>query len=290
MNILFFGMGYSSSAVATAIRAADGEGVRIAGTVRQMDAVGALRDQNIEAHVFGGDAPSPTLGEPIERATHIVHSIAPDDSGDAVFTHHRDDLMNANNLGWMCYFSTVGVYGNQDGNWTDEGADCLPQNTRSQQRNRAENQWREFAEERGLPLLILRLAGIYGPGRSAFDKLNKGTAKRIVKKGQVFNRIHVEDIGRVTMLAAKKRLSGTFNLGDDKPAPPQDIVSFAADLLGVEPPPEVDFDKADMSDMARSFYNDNKRISNEAIKKELGIELLYPTYREGLRAIYLGAG
>jgi nucleoside-diphosphate-sugar epimerase len=148
-----------------------------------------------------------------------------------------------------------------------------------------EQQWRDYSAGRGLPLMVLRLAGIYGPGRSAFDKLRDGTARRIVKPNQVFNRIHVEDIGRVTMLAAKAKLAGTFNLADDLPAPPQDVIAHAADLLGIAPPPEVRFETADMTPMARSFYADNKRVSNHAIKAALGAELLYPTYREGLAAI-----
>ena len=139
-----------------------------------------------------------------------------------------------------------------------------------------------------MPLAILRLAGIYGPGRSGFDKLQKGTARRIVKPGQVFNRIHVADIGRITALAARQKLDGTFNLADDEPAPPQEVTAYAAGLLGMPPPPEEDFASAEMTPMARSFYADNKRVSNAAIKRALGIELLYPTYRHGLTAIYEG--
>ncbi len=137
-----------------------------------------------------------------------------------------------------------------------------------------------------MPLLILRLAGIYGPGRSAFDKLRDGTARRIVKPDQVFNRIHVDDIGRVTMLAARAKLAGTFNLADDEPAPPQDLVTYAAGISACQPPPDIPFERAEMTEMARSFYSDNKRVSNKAIKAALGIELLYPTYREGLDAIH----
>ena len=150
----------------------------------------------------------------------------------------------------------------------------------------AEAAWRDYARERGVPLAILRLAGIYGPGRSTFDKLRDGTARRVIKPGQVFNRIHVEDIGRVTALAAAARLEGTFNLADDEPAPPQDLVSHAAAMLGVAPPPEIAFDVANLTPMQRSFYADNKRVSNAAIKTALGIELLYPTYREGLASIF----
>ncbi len=179
----------------------------------------------------------------------------------------------------------MGVYGDFGGEWVDEASPTQPVNARSQQRVAVEQQWRDFADKRGVPLFILRLAGIYGPGRSAFDKLREGTARRIVKKDQVFNRIHVEDIGRVTMLAAQRKLGGTFNLADDEPAPPQDLVTYAAQKLGLPPPAEIPFEQAQMTEMARSFYADNKRVSNKAIKQALGIELLYPTYREGLDAI-----
>ncbi|MBI4048112.1 MAG: NAD(P)-dependent oxidoreductase, partial [Devosia nanyangense] len=169
--------------------------------------------------------------------------------------------------------------------WVDESAPCHPENERSRQRVVAEDEWRSFAREKGIPLLILRLAGIYGPQRSTFDRLRDGTARRIVKPGQVFNRIHVADIGRVTALAAQRRLGGVFNLADDEPAPPQDLITYAAELMGVAPPPEVPFEAAEMTPLARSFYADNKRISNAAIKAALGIDLLYPNYREGLSAI-----
>ena len=220
------------------------------------------------------------------RATHLVLSIPPDETGDPVLALHRDTLDAASDLQWIGYYSTVGVYGDFGGEWIDESAPTRPANPRAQRRVAAERQWRDYAAGRGLPLLVLRLAGIYGPGRSAFDKLRDGTARRIVKPGQVFNRIHVEDIGRVTQLAAERRLAGTYNLSDDEPAPRPDLVTHAAALLGVAPPPEIPFERAEMTEMARSFYADNKRVSSRAIKRALGIELLYPTYREGLAAIH----
>jgi nucleoside-diphosphate-sugar epimerase len=284
MGVFFFGMGYSSQAAARAIHAGIDVDIPIAGTTRSGEAVPPYR-----IHAFDGMAPSPALGPDLRRATHVILSIAPDDDGDPALRYHRADLDAATHLEWLCYYSTVGVYGDFGGAWVDETAATDPVNRRSRRRVEVEQQWREYAAVRGLPLTILRLAGIYGPGRSAFDKLRDGTARRIVKPGQVFNRIHVEDIGRVTMLAAKAKLAGTFNLADDLPAPPQDVIAHAAELLGVAPPPPVPFETADMTPMARSFYADNKRVSNRAIKAALGIELLYPTYREGLAAI-LGAG
>jgi nucleoside-diphosphate-sugar epimerase len=290
MNFFFFGMGYSSLATARAVHALIDPAIPIAGTTRSEEKLDALADSAIRAHLFDGLVPGATLAADLQQATHVVVSIPPDELGDPVLNFHRETLDRAANLQWLCYFSTVGVYGDFGGNWIDESAACKPANKRSQQRVEAEEHWRDYAAGRGLPLLILRLAGIYGPGRSAFDKLRDGTARRIVKPDQVFNRIHVEDIGRVTALAAVAGLDGAFNLADNEPAPPQDLVTFAAKLMGVEPPPEIPFETAEMTPMARSFYSDNKRVSNRAIRQVLGIDLLYPTYREGLSAIYSQRG
>ena len=285
MSVFFFGMGYSSLASARAIHQTIDSSLPIAGTVRTVEKAEELADSAYRIHVFDGESPGTTLDEDLQKATHVVLSIPPDEHGDPALNQHRASLNRATNLQWIGYYSTVGVYGNFDGAWIDENAITNPINRRSRHRVEAEAAWRDFAASRGLPLMILRLAGIYGPGRSTFDKLRDGTARRIVKPGQVFNRIHVEDIGRVTALAVARNLAGTYNLADDEPAPPQDLVTHAAELMGVAPPPEVPFDKAEMTDMARSFYSDNKRVSNTAIKQALGIELLYPSYREGLGAI-----
>jgi nucleoside-diphosphate-sugar epimerase len=277
----FFGMGFSSQAAARAIFAHDPAAV-IAGTSRTPAGAAALTKLGISAHIFDGTAPGHTLGTELRNATHVVLSIAPDETGDPALIHHRADLDAAPNLSWLCYYSTVGVYGDFGGAWIDETAPLVPRNARSDRRVLAEQAWRDYAAERGVPLTILRLAGIYGPGRSTFDKLTAGTSQRIVKPGQVFNRIHVADIGRVTALAAERRLNGTFNLSDDEPAPPQEVIAYAAAMVGVTPPPELAFDTADLTPMQRSFYADNKRVSNAAIKSALGIDLLFPTYRDGL--------
>ena len=282
MRIFFFGMGYSSVAAARALDRLR-PGTAIAGTARDPD---PLRPADaLRLHRFDGLAPGPTLKSDLARATHVVVSVPPDETGDPVLRHHGGDIAADPDLQWLCYFSTVGVYGDFGGAWVDETAETRPVNRRTQRRVEVEQQWRDFAAARRVPLLILRLAGIYGPGRSAFDKLRDGTARRIVKPGQVFNRIHVEDIGRVTALGALARLSGTFNLADDEPAPPQDVIAHAAALLGVAPPPESPFESAEMTPMARSFYADNKRVSNAAIKRALDIELVHPNYRDGLAAI-----
>ena len=285
MHAFFFGLGFSSRAALAQLRIG-ARAVDVSGTVRAADKAEMLSRSGVDAHVFNGAAPGATLGASLHQASHVIFSIAPGADGDPALLHHRADLDAAANLQWLCYYSTVGVYGDFNGAWIDESAPLVPRNERSDRRVLAEQAWRDYAAQRGVPLAILRLAGIYGPGRSTFDKLRDGTSRRVVKAGQVFNRIHVEDIGRVTARAAAARLDGTFNLADDEPAPPQDVIVHAAAMLGIEPPPELPYETAAMTPMQRSFYADNKRVSNAAIKRALGIELLYPTYREGLAAIF----
>jgi nucleoside-diphosphate-sugar epimerase len=285
MGVFFFGMGYSSLATARAIHEIIARDIPIFGTTRTREGIEAGADSPYRLHLFDGESPGKTLAPDLRRSTHVILSIPPAGAGDPALRMHRADLDAAAGLEWLCYFSTVGVYGDFGGAWIDEGAPTRPINQRSAHRVEVEAEWRDYAAERGVPLLILRLAGIYGPGRSAYDKLREGTARRIIKPNQVFNRIHVEDIGRVTALAARQKLAGTFNLADDEPAPPQDLVEYAARRMGVPVPPDMPFEAADMTPMARSFYSDNKRVSNRAIKDALGVELLYPSYRAGLDAI-----
>jgi nucleoside-diphosphate-sugar epimerase len=285
MGVFFFGMGFSSLATARAVHQIIDDDIPIFGTTRTEDRLEALAESPYRLHLFDGESPGKTLVPDLKRATHVVLSIPPTEAGDPALRMHRADLDAAPDLEWLCYFSTVGVYGDFGGAWIDESAPTRPINQRSAHRVEVEQHWRDYAAERNVPLLILRLAGIYGPGRSAFDKLREGTARRIVKPNQVFNRIHVEDIGRVTALAAQRKLAGTFNLADDEPAPPQDLIEYAAKQMGVPVPPDIPYDDANMTAMARSFYSDNKKVSNTAIKGALGIDLLYPTYRAGLDAI-----
>ncbi len=286
MGVFFFGMGYSSQATANAIKQLVDAEAEIVGTTRSRPKAEELIRAGIRAHAFDGRAPGLMLASDLKKSTHLVVSIPPGTGADPVLAHHRSDLDKAEELEWLCYFSTVGVYANADGGWIDESAPCDSETERARLRLGAEEQWRDYARQRNLPLAIFRLAGIYGPGRSCINKLIEGTAHRINKPGQVFNRVHVEDIGRITALGMRAGLNGTFNLTDDEPAPPQDLVTYGAKLMEIDPPEEVAFEKADLSDMARSFFADNKRVSNAAIKKELGIELLYPSYREGLKAIF----
>ena len=227
---------------------------------------------------------APTLEAALEKATHVLVSIAPDEAGDPVLRHFGAELAAAKPLS-VVYFSTVGVYGDHNGAWVSEESACRPASKRSRQRLAAERAWREFSEQPGLPVAIIRLAGIYGAGRGPFEKIRRGMARRIVKPGQVFNRIHVDDIAAIVEAALTQKADGVLNGSDDEPAPPQDVLAYAADLLGVQPPPEVAYDDADLTPMARSFYGENKRVRNDRIKRKLGVRLAHPTYREGLRAV-----
>ena len=286
LNFLVFGAGFSGlTAIGAMMRR--NPGAVIAGTTRDAEKAANLQARGITAHVFDGALDS-ALENAILGATHILVSTAPTEDGDPVLNAAVDTIGRAKNLQWIGYYSTIGVYGDAGGAWIDEDFPTQIHNPRIGWRLEAEAQWSALAAKRGLPLAILRLAGIYGPGRSAFEKLRAGTARRIIKPGQVFNRIHNEDIGEITALAAHRRLSGIFNIADDEPAPPQDVIAYAADLLGVVPPPETGFEAADLSPMARSFYAGNRRVRNAKIKAALGYGLRHPTYREGLAAILAG--
>jgi nucleoside-diphosphate-sugar epimerase len=217
-------------------------------------------------------------------------SVPPGAAGDPVLVACGDALVAAH-LSAIVYLSTVGVYGDYDGAWVDEDSECRPHEDRDRRRLAAERAWQALGARCDVPVAILRLAGIYGPGRSALDNVQGGTARRIVKPGQVFNRIHVTDIAQAIAAAFERRADGIFNVTDDEPTPPGDPIVFAAQLLGVAPPPEIAFETArtGMSPMAASFYADVKRVRNSKMKSVLGVALRYPTYREGLRASHLSA-
>lgn len=283
LNVLVFGAGFSGLAAIEAIGRRNPT-ARVAGTTRDPAKAARLDALGIAAHLFDG-APDPALEDAILGATHILVSIAPGAGGDPVLDAASGIVERAKDLQWIGYYSTIGVYGDAGGDWIDESFPTRALNARIDWRLKAEAQWQALAQSRGVPLAILRLAGIYGPGRSAFDKLRAGTARRIVKPGQVFNRIHNADIGEITALAAARGLEGIFNIADDEPAPPQDVVCHAAALLGIDPPPETDFDTADLLPLVRSFYAGNRRVANGKIKTALGYAMDHPTYRDGLAAI-----
>ncbi len=276
MRLLILGPGYSAQAAVARLQE---QAETITATARSAEKAEALEARGIEP-VRLDDA-----GSALADATHLLVSIPPGEDGDPGLDAVRGHLASARHLASIAYFSTVGVYGDHGGAWVDETGETRPKSKRSIARVAAEEAWREAASGAGKPLAILRLSGIYGPGRNALANLRAGTARRIVKPGQVFNRIHVEDIAAATVAAFERHLDGTINVTDDEPAPPQDVVAFAAQLLGVEPPPEIAFEEADLSPMARSFYGENKRVRNARAKSELGLSFAYPTYREGLRAL-----
>lgn len=272
-TLLSIGHGFSSRALAPRLLA---QGWRVIGTTRSAEKAAALKETGVEPVIW------PSMPLPIAEATHLLTSVAPGADGDPVLAEAGSELQVARHIEWVGYLSTTGVYGDHDGGWVDEKAVLAPATKRGQARVTAEAAWAEL----GLPLHIFRLAGIYGPGRGPFAKVRNGTARRIIKKNQVFSRIHVEDIATVVEASINKPNPGAvYNVCDDDPAPPQDVIAYAAKLLGLPLPPEVCFEDAEMSPMARSFYSDSKRVNNDRIKDELGVKLKYPDYHTGLAAL-----
>ncbi len=283
MNVFLFGAGYSAQAYAKLITGPD---LAVAGTTRNPSGFDRLRQAGIEPFLFDGQSAPAEIAARLESVTHLIISAAPDENGDPVLRCFRETILRSMPaLQWIGYLSTVGVYGNHDGAWIDEEVECRPVSTRSKLRVVAESEWIDLGDESGIPTAILRLAGIYGPGRNAFAKLEAGTARRLVKPGQVFNRIHVADIARAIHHLGERQLGGIFNVTDNEPSPPQDVVAYAADLMGVAVPPDIPFDDADLTPMARSFYGENKRVSNAKIRQS-GFQFLYPDYRSTLEAIW----
>ncbi|PLS22719.1 SDR family oxidoreductase [Neptunicoccus cionae] len=268
--LLSFGHGYSAQALATRLLQ---QGWEIIGTNRS----GETPQEGVETVAWPGTDMDPYL----DRATHLLISAGPDDAGDPVLNGLREDI-RGRSFDWVGYLSTTGVYGDHQGGWVDEATPLTPSTRRGRLRVAAESEWQAME----LPLHIFRLAGIYGPGRGPFAKVRAGTARRIIKKNQVFSRIHVNDIAQVLAASIARPDPGAiYNLCDDEAAPPEDVIGYAAELLGVPVPEAVDFETADMTPMARSFYAESKRVRNDRIKTELGVELIYPDYRTGLQAL-----
>jgi nucleoside-diphosphate-sugar epimerase len=283
-RFFIFGAGYSAKAFAAA---KSDPAVGISGTTRSSEKAEALARAGVEPVHFDGKHLSPELLAALKEATHLVVSIAPDEGGDPVLTVARGEIAAlAPRLRWIGYLSTVGVYGDHAGGWVDETSECRPVSRRSALRVAAEKEWLAVGEEAGVPVAVLRLSGIYGPGRNALVNLKNGTAKRLIKPGQVFNRIHAADIAGVLWHLADRERGGIFNVTDDLPAPPQDVVTYAAGLMKAEAPPEIPFASAQLSPMARSFYGENKRVSNAAIKGT-GYRFRYPDYRSAFDAMWV---
>lgn len=272
-TLLSLGHGYSAQALA---RLLIPQGWRVIGTTRSAAKAQALRAQGVEPILWQDD-----LTSALAQSTHLLSSIAPDESGDPVLLRYGQQIA-ARPLHWVGYLSTTAVYGDHKGAWVDETTALTPGTARGAARVAAEQAWSAL----GLPLHIFRLAGIYGPGRGPFEKVRDGTARRIIKTGQVFSRTHVQDIAQVLAASiARPAPGGIYNVCDDDPAPPEDVLSHAARLLGLPDPPAIPYETAEMTPMARSFYAESKRVRNDRIKADLGIKLLYPTYREGLAGL-----
>jgi nucleoside-diphosphate-sugar epimerase len=282
-HLLVLGMGYCAARFVTVY---GDRFTRIAATARSLDKIARFRAQLLHGMIFDGQAQSDLL-QAAGQASHVLVSIPPGEDGDPALNALGGVLRANPNLRWVGYLSTTGVYGDRGGAWTDEDAPVMPQSPRARRRADAEEAWLELATpERAVH--IFRLSGIYGPGRNALVDLKNGEARRLTKFGQVFNRIHVDDVAAVLAAAIDRPKAGpVFNLADDEPAPSSDVVGFAAGLLGLFPPPLMRVEDADLSDMAKSFWAENKRISSRRIKSELGVTLSAPTYREGLRALFL---
>ncbi|MBR0699762.1 NAD(P)-dependent oxidoreductase [Bradyrhizobium diazoefficiens] len=276
MRLFVLGLGYS---VRDFVRQHGGSFSHIAGTVRDP----AKRDDlaGIEVHAFSGEPPARETAQQVRDADVLLVSVPPGSAGDPAIAAFGDVL--AARRGKIVYLSTIGVYGDHDGGWVDESTPPQSSLDRARMRVAAEQAWTDIAHG---DAAILRLAGIYGPGRSALATLRAGTARRIIKPGQVFNRIHVDDIASAIIAAIRHGSGGTWNVCDDEPTPPQDVIAYAAELMGVAPPPEEPFATAAMSPMARSFYASSARVSNAKLKRELGVTLVHPTYRHGLDALW----
>ncbi|MDA8804108.1 SDR family oxidoreductase [Amylibacter sp.] len=272
--LLSIGHGFSASALGAKLIES---GWTVYGTTRSIERAEKLSEAGVNSIIW----PDTDLKPYIKKASHILTSVAPNYQGDP-FLNKYCEVLEKNTFDWVGYLSTTGVYGNHDGGWVDEYSPLNPSTQRGQFREAAEQSWSKL----NLNLHIFRLAGIYGPGRGPFSKVRNGTARRIIKEGQLFSRIHVDDIAETLLASIKSPRKGAiYNVCDDNPAPPEDVIAYAAELLGMPIPTSVAYDEAEMSPMARSFYAENKRVSNVLIKKELGVELKFPNYKLGLRSL-----
>lgn len=272
-TLLTLGHGYSAAALADVLIP---QGWQVIGTARTPERAQDLQNKGVVPLFYPTD-----LSDILPKVTHILATAAPDAKGDIFLQNHGAQIEKSGAV-WVGYLSTTAVYGDHKGAWVTEDTPTAPQSGRATARVLAESQWLST----GLPVHIFRLAGIYGPGRGPFAKVRDGTARRIIKENQVFSRTHVADIAATLAASmARPRPGAIYNVCDDNPAPPEDVLSFAASLLGLPLPPMVDFETANLPEMTRSFYSESKRVSNRRIKQELGVQLHYPTYQQGLRAM-----
>lgn len=282
-KLFCFGFGYSARALAARLRQ---DGWSIAGTHRSPDAVNASRKQGIDAHIFSSDHPLADLDAALDGVSHVLVSVSPEvETGDPVLAAHGD-LLRSRRFEWIGYISSTVVYGDHSGDWVDESSALRTTQPRGRARIDAENAWLALGAANGTPVQIFRCAGIYGPGRNGLEAIKSGKARRIVKEGQVTSRIHVEDIAQVLAASiARPKARGIYNLADDYPCAPLEVLDYAATLLGAPPAPSIAFEDLPPDSPSRRFMTDNRRVQNNRIKNELGVQLLYPTYKEGLDAL-----
>ncbi len=279
-RLFVFGLGFAGLEIAKLARASHWT---VAGTCTTPEKAARLRAEGVEAFLFDSTAAPPA--EALAGTSHVLCTIAPGPSGDPALRLCGDMLGDAR---WLGYLSTTGVYGDRGGDWVDESAPPAPAQPRSIERLATERAWQALGAKTGAAVDIFRLPGIYGPGRSAIDQVKSGKARRIDKPGQYFSRIHVADIAAAVVAAMTRGGPGTiYNVADDLPASSAEVTAFACELLGLPVPPLLSWEQAapTMTDMARSFYSESRRVRNDRMKRELGVRLRYPTYREGLRAI-----
>ncbi len=282
-HLFCFGLGYTAQALAARLQC---QGFRVSGTVRDLQKSAALGNAGHRVMALQRDFAAPELGPSLAAASHLLLSVPPDAEGDPVFDLCAEQIAACRGFQWIGYLSTTGVYGDRDGGCVNEDSTLEPTGDRGRRRVAAEAAWLDLAARHGLPLHVFRLAGIYGPGRNALRTLLDGKARRIDKPGQVFSRIHVDDIVQVLAASIARPNPGRiYNVCDDEAAPPAEVIAHAAGLMGITPPPLIAFEDAELSPMARSFYRDNKRVANQRIKEELGVRLAYPDYRAGLAAL-----
>lgn len=283
-RLFIFGMGYCARALARILKE---DSCAIAGTCRDPEQKVALRREGYEVHLFPGGSSENAVRESLARAENILITIPPPAvGGDVVWETFQEDILHHPRLRWLGYLSTTGVYGNHDGDWVNEDSEVKPVAEHHRRRWQAETRWRESFHSHGVPVHVFRLAGVYGPGRNPLQKVIAGQARRIEKPGLVFGRVHVADVAEVLKASLARPHPGTiYNVCDDLPAPPAEVTEYACGLLNRPLPPLVAFERATLSEMGRSFYLNNRRVSNRRIKEELKVELRYPNYKDGLRAL-----
>ncbi len=289
-RLFCFGLGYSAEALSDLLPITDWH---VSGTVRSSEKVRDLSEKGIEAVLWDGGVLSEEATALLSQATHILNSVPPNEADDPAFMAGADIIRANDHIQWLGYLSTTGVYGNTDGAPVDESSALNPSSARSQRRVDAEAEWMSLLTEHSIPTHIFRLAGIYGPGRSAFDQIRRGQAKRIYKPGHVFSRIHIDDIANILATSiARPNPGAAYNVCDNEPAPPAEVTAYACSLLGIEPPEVEEFETAKqrMTPMGLSFWTDNRRVSNRRIREDLGVQLAHPDYRSGLQAVLKEGG